>query len=280
VAVVEAFVLRLFLASLILSDYRMMNISNQHKRLFITMTAVYVAAFFVIMAIMGIAHFMHIRLYVLLDDPSTTFKYPPYGGLISNLGILVWVATGAICLFTAIIANPQTKQDRKWRYFLAISGLLSIWLGIDDLWMVHENVLSWFNLDGVSTHIPRLRMQELFEMIFFGCYALGIGAYIYYFRRVFKQTAIVALAAAFLCFALSIVIDIGGEIFGIWGHHIPEETFKLLGIVGWLFYFSWTSYQFLQRQRFAAVRETISPQTSDFVNSELAPHPQASFNEE
>jgi arginine exporter protein ArgO len=123
---------------------------------------------------------------------------------------------------------------------------LSLGLAFDDLWLIHESYPMWLGLDELSLPIPFIRQQDFFESLVFGLYGAIVAAYLYYFRKIFKQTPMSALLVAIACFALSIVVDVLGIRFGIRNHHISEEIFKILGIVGWLFYFSLTCRQALQ----------------------------------
>jgi hypothetical protein len=63
-----------------------------------------------------------------------------YFGFASNLGILIWSATAAICLFSAGLF-ALLKADRALTWFALSSGILTGWLALDDTFLVHETVM-------------------------------------------------------------------------------------------------------------------------------------------
>lgn len=241
-----------------------------NKRLFTQICIVYGIALVLKVAVLAIAKLNNISTGLLVDDPAAIMDYPVYVGMLSMVGILIWFATAAICLFSASILNPQTRQSKYWQHFIAVSGLISLGLAIDDLWMIHENYDVWLGLDRISLPLGRMSPGEFFESLIFGLYGAIVAAYLYYFRKIFKRTQMFALLAAIACFAFSVVIDITGEIFAIRHHHIPEEIFKMLGIVGWMFYFSLTCRQALQRLENPSITSPEVPNspTAAFAYSE------------
>jgi hypothetical protein len=60
-----------------------------------------------------------------------------YLGLFSNLGVVLWTATAAICLFAA--SELTGAQNLQARHFLLYAGLFTMLLMLDDLFMLHEN---------------------------------------------------------------------------------------------------------------------------------------------
>lgn len=68
-----------------------------------------------------------------------------YYGFVSNLGIMLWSATAAVCLFSAILFLAQ-KRDRSLIWFAASAGLLTGWLALDDAFLVHEVVFPSFGI--------------------------------------------------------------------------------------------------------------------------------------
>ncbi len=68
-----------------------------------------------------------------------------YFGFVSNLGVMIWSATAAICLFAAALF-ALLKADRALTWFALSSGLLTGWLALDDAFLVHETVLPSFGI--------------------------------------------------------------------------------------------------------------------------------------
>jgi hypothetical protein len=96
--------------------------------------------------------------WVLLRDPAAAFEFAPYAGLFSHLGVLAMTVSGAISVFAALVL-PCSGREKQ---VLLSAGLLSLWLAVDDLFMLHEALL------------PRL--IGLPEAMTLGVYvALGLG---------------------------------------------------------------------------------------------------------
>lgn len=109
-----------------------------------------------------------------------------YYGLISTLGVFVWISTAAICAFAAWVLY-SIKADRKDWEFALIAALFTGWLGLDDAFLVHENILPKL---GVSQNLViasyvvvgmlygyRVLTSRLKpDLILFGTSALCLGA--------------------------------------------------------------------------------------------------------
>ncbi len=63
-----------------------------------------------------------------------------YYGFISNLGIMIWTATGAVCLFVAALFGLVIK-NRPMAWFALSAGVLTGWLALDDMFLLHEIVM-------------------------------------------------------------------------------------------------------------------------------------------
>ena len=76
----------------------------------------------------------------ILRDPIMVAGGEPsefYLGLFSNLGVVLWTAAAAICLFAA--SELSGAPNRQARQFLLYAGLFTLLLMLDDLFMLHEN---------------------------------------------------------------------------------------------------------------------------------------------
>ncbi len=69
----------------------------------------------------------------------------PYYGFVSTVGIMLWVATAAVCLFCAL-AFTLAHRSRAVVLFAGAAGLLSGWLALDDAFLLHEVVLPEFGI--------------------------------------------------------------------------------------------------------------------------------------
>jgi hypothetical protein len=92
----------------------------------------------------------------LVRDPLAVAREAPkccsvYYGVISNLGVMLWMAAAAICLFTALMAYTARAGSARTGFFLA-GGLFTLWLGMDDFFLVHEEVLPQFGIPQIVTY--------------------------------------------------------------------------------------------------------------------------------
>ena len=46
-------------------------------------------------------------IWMLARDPAETKHFPPYIGMLSNWGVILWTATAVICLFSAVLLKQQ-----------------------------------------------------------------------------------------------------------------------------------------------------------------------------
>lgn len=140
----------------------------------------------------------------------------PYYGLVSNLGIFLWVATSAICLFTALICIAKKDIDRQLHFALT-AGVFTGLLALDDAFLVHERVLPSFGIPEKSVLI--------FHMI---CAFL----YLVLNRRIILRHDFWLLAIGLGCFAISVFIDTAFDsmqpVFVFF-----EDGAKFVAIFGW-----------------------------------------------
>lgn len=61
-------------------------------------------------------------------------------GLVASLESLLWVGAAAICLFTAAMLRAAHGDASQTR-FLVVAGLVTLWLGLDDVFTVHGEIL-------------------------------------------------------------------------------------------------------------------------------------------
>lgn len=68
-----------------------------------------------------------------------------YYGFVSNLGVMAWSATAAVCLFAALVLAAQRRR-KALIGFAASAGLLTGWLALDDALLIHEVVFPSFGI--------------------------------------------------------------------------------------------------------------------------------------
>jgi hypothetical protein len=163
----------------------------------------------------------------LIRDTNAAAGVPFYVGAISNLGLLLWGAAAAVCLFTwTLLAGTR---GREMRSFLLASGIFSLVLLLDDWLQLHEVVFPHY------LGVP--------ENLVYVAYVLAGVAYLLAFRKTILKTEFSLLAIALALFASSIVLDQFSEIESLpsfRGIGAMEDAAKLMGILAWLTYFAST----------------------------------------
>lgn len=153
-------------------------------------------------------------------DPVQIMHGNPFYGFLSNMGIILWCATGSICLFSAVLLRQSEKKSRT-ASFLFYSGLITFLLMMDDFFMLHEIIFPEF------LGIP--------ENLIYIVYIFLIGFYLFRFRSHILETDYTILILSFLFLGFSLVID--RLPFYMPGHFIFEDGLKFFAIVTWIGYF-------------------------------------------
>jgi hypothetical protein len=172
-------------------------------------------------AVLGIHYWRDIPLNWLTRDPAAVADRPFYIGVLSQAGIFFWAASATICFFSALVI-PRRSDTLEMRRFLVAFGVLTLVLGFDDVFLVHEEVFP------VYVGVP--------EEVVIASYGLFGLALLVRFYRVILETDYLLLGAALGFFALSILFDF----FEQPGPNSSwfEDAAKTAGIVYWLAYFS------------------------------------------
>ena len=155
-------------------------------------------------------------LELVIRDLAQTCRYPLGVGLVSNLGYLLWMATGAICLFTALseVSRPKGRE----RELLLAGGAFSLLLCLDDMFLLHDRYIS-------------ANVLYLLYIVF------ALAILLRYRDLVVRLGGPVFLGAVILL-GSSLVFDKFQEVLPIaYGPgQLFEEGVKFLGIASWLFF--------------------------------------------
>uniref|UniRef100_UPI00260951D4 hypothetical protein n=1 Tax=uncultured Pontibacter sp. TaxID=453356 RepID=UPI00260951D4 len=101
-------------------------------------TAIFIYAFSIIIMLLIGAQRSNIPAYYFTRDVAVLNGGKFYYGAISTIGMFLWCASAAIGIFTSIILRRlQMKNQAK---FLQFAGMISLFLMIDDQFMLHETV--------------------------------------------------------------------------------------------------------------------------------------------
>jgi len=207
------------------------NVITEVRRSVQLLSSTYIVLIGLLFSITMISGYYDIPIASFTRDPTVVLGGPSYVGFISNIGMLFWAFAAAICLFSSVIhkqGNTQTTSQ-----FLLYSGLLTLWLLLDDMFMLHDSFLP-----------NHLMIPE--KLVYLG-YVIIVAAYLVKFRTVILNHEYVILLFAFCFFALSVLADLllaqQGIVF------LFEDGFKLFGIVTWFIFFFRTCRVYMQKDR-------------------------------
>ncbi|WP_009633195.1 hypothetical protein [Synechocystis sp. PCC 7509] len=196
----------------------------QVKALLPVLICIYVPLLLALLALTLASQVAGISVSYFTRDPSAIMGEPFYIGLLSNLGILLWCSSAAICLFSFVVFRGGVKNTEITSFFL-FSSVLTIILLFDDFFLIHESVFPDY-----------LNISENF---FYVGYVSALLAYLARFRKTIFKTEFLFLLLALNFFGLSIFIDLFQQTFHLLKPNLAdliEDGCKLLGIVSWCTY--------------------------------------------
>ncbi|NWF64848.1 MAG: hypothetical protein HXY38_11135 [Chloroflexi bacterium] len=159
-------------------------------------------------------------IWRLAKDPAQVVGYEPYIGMLSNWAVLLWFASAVICLFAEILLRRGGAALRP-RLFLLVSGILSLTLALDDLFLFHDVILP--NTLGLR------------ESTFYLTYLVTTTLYILVFLRDIHQKDYILFWISFLLLFYSrgypFLLPFLRE------YETPGDMLKYVGIVFWLAFF-------------------------------------------
>jgi len=150
----------------------------------------------------------------ILRDPAQQSGQSSFLGFLSNIGIWLWVSSGAICFFSILNDNSIFREKE----LLFLVGILSFILAVDDFFMIHDRYIDQGICYLVYANVTGAIRDSHFNKI------LDIDGFSF------------ILAGSLL--ALSIITDLIQK-------HIPlpysvvqvfEECFKFIGAAVWLYF--------------------------------------------
>jgi hypothetical protein len=176
------------------------------------------ALFLLILAAARIKYDIAIKYF--MEDANAMIGAPYYVGIASNIGILFWCSTAAICFFSYFLTKGDIR-NAELRFFVLGSAVITSIMMLDDFFQLHEDVF--------PNHL------HVDENVFFAIYGLLVCLYFIRFRKTIFDSEFIILFFALSFFALSMPFelflhDLRGEVFF-------EEGLKLFGIISWFTYF-------------------------------------------
>jgi hypothetical protein len=192
------------------------------------------APLFLVLAIAGYVGTRGGRINVqyLTRDPASTMAEPFYIGCLSNIGVIGWCMAAAACLFSYAVLKGQPAGAR-WSGFFLFAGILSAVLGLDDLFLFHEEIFPNYIFSKKSA----IRLNEKFVLL---TYAAGMISFLVKYRHHFKETRRLFLLVAIGFLGASVLADRGFMKSIIPNKQLrvlAEDGLKLLGVLGWAHYF-------------------------------------------
>ena len=165
---------------------------------------------------------------LVLRDLAQSCDAPLGQGFLSSVGYLLWMAAAAIALFAA--ATRQIQGPVLYRQFAYCGGGFSLWLCLDDMFLVHDRYLG--------------------EAFLYVTYAFFTGLLLFKFRGPLQRFAGDTFMLAVVLLGSSVLTD---ALQGVFQQIFPfpyetvyqtvqvfEEGFKFLGIAAWLAF--WCHY--------------------------------------
>ncbi len=139
-----------------------------------------------------------------------------YYGAISNVGVMLWTSSAAVCLFAGLVLATSLGFTVKSCALIAGGALTGV-LAVDDLFLLHDDLLPFHGID---------------EKLTFAVYGAGILSYLFFFRNAVLDGNIVMLTLSLFFFGVSTVAD-------LFQHAadqqlvLIEEITKFFGVVFW-----------------------------------------------
>ena len=172
----------------------------------------------------------------LFNDPADIVGFHPFFGMISMLGLFGWAAAAGISFLTyAVIRDDDPGALRR---FFFTAGVFTLFLMVDDAFMLHEQVLP----AGLGIRERYIKMA----------YLVAAGAFGIVFMKQLLSNSPILLIAAGLFFAGSFVFD-NPAVLSALGFfeagfvlYVIEDGSKFTGIMLWLTWLFRTSLQTIQ----------------------------------
>lgn len=202
------------------------------KSLPLLLIILYLLLFGLLFSIATISVYFDVPVGNFTRDPIAILGGHPFIGVVSNIGILFWSATAAICIFASEIYLEKTEFST----FLFFSGLMTLLLLFDDLFQLHEKIDTYLLVHEYTAYV---------------IYFILISIYFVKFSKIILSTEYMVLFIACSFLSLSVLADMLLSYF-ITQRDIKfliEDGFKLFGIVTWFIYFIRTSFIYIQQRK-------------------------------
>jgi hypothetical protein len=157
-------------------------------------------------------------------DPNAVARQSFAIGFLSNTGAIAWISAASISLFSWWLKRSFAAGDRD-SWSLLLFGLLTAWLGLDDLLMFHDGLADRL---GVS-QLAFVSVEAVIAMAWVSLALLSPS-------RFGSAPLLLILAVAGLGGSLVIDQSIDAELLYFPGASLIEDVVKLTGIMFWAAY--------------------------------------------
>ncbi len=164
--------------------------------------------------------FQDVQISLMTRDPTGIAGIHPLSGFLSSLGVLLWWTAASVWLFCALMHRISGDAPRA-RFALA-SGALSMYLGLDDLFQLHERI--------APNHLGVPERWVLAAIV------LSATLYLWHFRHEIRRAQCGLLVAAVVFLAASVAFD---GVLASWAWRVKgwsyflEDGSKWVGICFW-----------------------------------------------
>jgi hypothetical protein len=170
-----------------------------------------------------------VEVSTLTRDTAAVLHGHPYDGMISMLGLFLWSASAAISLLSYRVIRASNSVNKG--VFL-YGGLLSLFLGFDDCFQLHEEVF--------------IHAFPFAEKLFYLVYIGSIIGYFFRFKNELFETKFLFWIGSMMLFLVSMILD---NVDPFVAHQVYyEDCCKFAGIFLWLMYYATTAYQELKSE--------------------------------
>ncbi len=194
----------------------------QLKKLVPTLLAVYLLTLSILYIVVTIHQETKTDISIITQGPIAVMGAPVYAGLLSNVGVLFWSFSAAICFFCSAVLRKDIN-NRELPSFMLFSGIITSVFMLDDLFLFHESFYP------IYLNVP--------ENAVYAIYGIVLLLYFIRFRTTIMDTDFLLLFFALGFFGLSTA-------FGKWPFELQASQYlfkdgaKLFGIVTWFAYFT------------------------------------------
>jgi hypothetical protein len=165
-----------------------------------------------------------IRPSAFYRDPNSIAGQSFAIGFMSNIGVVAWIVAASIALFAAAVRRSWGQEGRDTKA-LFLLGLVTFWMGLDDLFMLHDGLAD-------SMGVPQT-VFVLINAVLVLVWIASAARNPHYFSRGF-----LLLILAFAGLGSSLLIDFVNDnnLIGVLGAGLLEDVFKQIGITFWALY--------------------------------------------